>query len=109
MLGDFVEAANDGPRHGKTPSVHLEILTLLPVGHLRLEPCDLGLLDGQQIVDECGAELLPEERALAQRRDSLPKASRQRLGLGIVGRVGRGPGSRRRAMPSRPAWICEAM
>ena len=60
----------------KSGSIHLEVFAVLPVGHLGLEAGDLGVLDGQQVVDEAGAQLLAEEGVAAQRGDRLGQALR---------------------------------
>src|SRR6516162_855467 len=94
---------------GLDGSKQVEIFTLFPLRYLRLEAGDLSLLDVREIVDEGRAQAVAKAGITAQRHQRLVQRLGQHLGLGLVGRVGRGPGASLRASPSSPASTCEAM
>src|SRR5688572_16674427 len=62
---------------------------MLPVAHFEVEAGDLGFLDAAVVVDEGGAEAVAQRPVGAQVEERLVERARQRLGLGLVGRVGR--------------------
>src|SRR5262245_64888269 len=74
------------------PSIQLEIFALLPLGHFELEAIDLGLFDRRIVVNEAVAEAGTKARARAERIERLVERLRQQLRLGLVRRVGGGPG-----------------
>ena len=104
------------PRSGE-----IEIFLVLPIGDLGraraplglgVAARDLGLLDPEEVIDEGVAEVGAEQCAGLECRERFGKRLRQSVAGAarrFVGRVGRRPGASLRAMPSRPAQICDAM
>src|SRR5215467_15346555 len=70
-------------------SEQLEIFLLLPLGDLGVVARELGLLDGQVIVDELPTEGIGEAAILAQRRQRLFERLGQERRLGLIGRIRR--------------------